>query len=157
MNVDTGPNDTPAMNDTAAAPLRLIVQDEEDLTVLSALLQDALVRHGDMTYDSRAKRFAMVVSRFRWEGDARERVRTGLHFNHVLKVQHQRIDLGKQDTVAELLSLRGEEEEGGDATIRFDFAGGGSIRLLADCIDAEARDLGESWTTRRTPDHSEAE
>ncbi len=149
MNADSDPP-----RDT---PLRLIVQDGEDLAVLSMLFQDALVRHGDMTFDARAKRFALVASRFRWEsGGTRERVRTGLHFNHVLKVQHQGLDLRKPDTVAELLSLRGEEIEGGDATIQFDFAGGGSIRLTADCIDAAARDLGKSWPARRTPDHSEA-
>lgn len=151
MNVDA-----PPMNDRSNTPLRLIVHDGEDLTVLSALLQDALVRHGDMTYDSKAKRFALVLSRYRWEADARARVRTGVHFNHVLKVQHQGLDLRKPDTMVELLSLRGEEEAGGDATIRFDFAGGGSIRLVADCIDAEARDMGESWIARRTPDHSGA-
>jgi len=148
MNADTDP--------PRDASLRLIVQDAEDLTVLSMLFQDALVRHGDMTFDARAKRFVLVASRFRWEaGQDAERVRTGLHFNHVLKVQHQGLDLRKPDTVAELLSLRGEEADG-DATIQFDFAGGGSIRLEADCIDAEARDLGESWGTRRTPDHSGA-
>lgn len=145
------------MTDPTRPPLRLLIQDAEDLDVLSALFQDALVRHGDMAYEAKARRFALVASRFVWEGDgARQRIRTGLHFNHVMKVQHQGLDLRKPDTVAELLALRGEEGADG-ATIRLDFAGGGSIRLEAECIDAEAHDLGATWPARHAPDHSQAE
>ncbi|MEQ8246270.1 MAG: DUF2948 family protein [Alphaproteobacteria bacterium] len=140
------------------SPLRLIAHDADDLAVISTLLQDALVRHADMTFDRRRRRFALAVSRFRWEaGKARERIRTGVHFNHVLGVQHQGIALDKRDTVAELLAVRTAPADDGGVALTLDFAGGGTIRLEAECIDAEVRDLGDTWAARRTPDHSAAD
>ena len=142
----------------APAPLRLIAHDADDLSVISTLLQDALVRHGDMTFDRRRRRFVLAVSRFRWEaGKARERVRTGLHFNHVMGVQHQGLALDKPDTVAELLAVRTGPAADGGVALTLDFAGGGTIRLDAECVDAELRDLGDSWPARRVPDHSAAD
>jgi len=143
---------------TPPAPLRLIAHDADDLTVISALLQDALVRHGDMTFDPRRRHFVMAVSRFRWEaGKARERVRTGVHFNYVTTVQHQGIALHMRDTVGELLAVRVESADDAGAALVLDFAGGGTIRLEAECVDAEVRDLSDAWPVRRVPDHSGAE
>jgi hypothetical protein len=51
----------------AMNPLKLIALDEEDLAVLSSLLQDAVVRVADMTYLPGQKRFAAVLNRFDWE------------------------------------------------------------------------------------------
>ncbi len=48
-------------------PLKLRARGLEDLRVLAAMLQDAVVRPAEMTYLPREKRFVMVVSRFRWE------------------------------------------------------------------------------------------
>lgn len=48
-------------------PLKLRARDLEDMTVLAAMLQDAVVRPAEMTYLAREKRFVMVMSRFRWE------------------------------------------------------------------------------------------
>lgn len=139
-------------------PIHLIAHDPDDLVVMSALLQDALVRHGDMTFDSKRRRFVLVLSRFRWEAgaDARERVRAGLHFNHVLQVQHQGIALQMRDTVAELLAIRTSLDDAGSNEITLDFSGGGAIRLVAECLDAEIQDLGPSWQAHHAPDHPEA-
>ena len=133
-----------------------MAQDPDDLVVISALLQDALVRHADMSYRSTSRRFAAVVSRYRWEAEspARERVRTGLHFNHVLKVQSRGVALHVRDSVAELLTIRLEPDVTDRVAITLEFSGGGAVRLTAECIDAEVRDLGLAWDTRHTPDHS---
>ncbi|MGH6795070.1 MAG: DUF2948 family protein, partial [Methylocella sp.] len=73
---------------------RLIAFDADDLAVIAANLQDALVRVGEMTFVPQSKQFAMVASRFDWVSAAAdksgrpccERARTGLHFGRVLKV-----------------------------------------------------------------------
>jgi hypothetical protein len=139
------------------SPVHLIAHDPDDLVVISALLQDALVRHADMTYQSTNRRFVLVVSRYRWEAGspARERVRTGLHFNHVLKVQHQGVALYVRNSVAELLAVRLDPDATDRVAITLEFSGGGAVRLTAECIDAEVRDLGPTWDTRYTPDHSD--
>jgi len=51
--------------------LKLIALDEEDLAVVSSLLQDAVVRVADMTYLPAHKRFAAIVNRFVWEKAAK--------------------------------------------------------------------------------------
>ena len=47
--------------------LKLRARDLDDMTVMAAMLQDAVVRPAEMTYLTRDKRFVMVMSRFRWE------------------------------------------------------------------------------------------
>lgn len=48
-------------------PLKIRARDLDDMSVLAAMLQDAVVRPAEMTYLAREKRFVMVMSRFRWE------------------------------------------------------------------------------------------
>jgi Protein of unknown function (DUF2948) len=46
--------------------LRLAALDTEDLTVISAHLQDAILRPQDLTYLAGEQRFLMAVRRFDW-------------------------------------------------------------------------------------------
>ena len=88
--------------------LRLVALDSEDLAVISANLQDSLVRIGDMTYLPRSKRFALVASRFDWVSAAEgknERCRTGLHFERVLKATCTGFDQKSKDLCLSLLSI----------------------------------------------------
>ena len=48
--------------------LKLVALDPEDLAVLSAHLQDAIAKVGDIAYLPKEKRFAMVLNRFDWTG-----------------------------------------------------------------------------------------
>ena len=57
------------------APLRLIAQDEEDLSVISAALQDAVAKIGDIALDRPARTLTLAVNRYRWEKKGGERVR----------------------------------------------------------------------------------
>ena len=50
--------------------LKLRAEDAEDLTVVSACLQDALVPVGDLTYLAHEQAFVGVFNRYRWETDA---------------------------------------------------------------------------------------
>ena len=148
---------------TDTRPLRLIALDTEDLQVLSAHLQDAVLRVGDMAYVPGQNKFAAVANRFDWEraadgaGTAKDfaRRRAALRFDRVLGAQVQNIRLGAQDTVLELLAIRFEEGTPPEGHITLVFAGGGAVRLHVECIEAELRDLGPSWQTRRKPEHGE--
>lgn len=143
--------------------LRLRAEDAEDLTVISACLQDALTSVADTRFQPRQRRFVALFSRFAWEdmqagkqpeGQRAEgqRIRCGLHFDNVLRVQGQGI---AQDDNAGLLPLLAITAEAGEAnvTITLAFAGGGTIRLEAECVDCHLRDLGAPWSTPRLPDH----
>ena len=52
-----------------ASALKLRAEDGEDIAVLSAVLQDALVAVGEMAWLPDEHRFVLVANRFRWEPD----------------------------------------------------------------------------------------
>jgi hypothetical protein len=143
--------------------LKLIALDAEDLAVLSAHLQDAVVRVGDMAYLKSAKRFALIANRFDWhaateagnEGKAFIRRRCGVRFERVLGAKISGLDLADKDAVLSLLALRYVETTAPEGFVTLEFSGGGALRLEVECIEGELRDLGAAWTTRRKPEHAD--
>lgn len=140
--------------------LNLVALDEEDLQIVSAHLQDAVLRVGDMKYLSADKRFVLVVNRFNWEkaesGTRRrgfERRRAGLHFDRVFAVSSRGVDRRKDDQVLELLAIRFAGKDTPAGEIELDFAGGATIRLSVECIEAALSDLGAAWATEALPRH----
>lgn len=137
-----------------SAPLKLKVEDEEDLAVVSAILQDALVAIGDMAYLPEERRFVLVANRFRWEPPAArprrdfERRLSGLRVDHVREVQRRGFKLGERERLLVLLALRREGQ-----ALYLDFAGGSSIRLSIDALGCHLDDIGEPWPTQWRPRH----
>jgi hypothetical protein len=147
-----------AVNPLENAPaLRLHALDSEDLALLSAHLQDALVRVGDIAYLPGKRRFALVGSRFDWaaELDGRlERCRAGLHFEGVQRVRCSRLSREQPDVILDLLAVTfepGAEPPAG--VIRLDFAGGAAICLDVECVEAQLCDIGPRWKTAARPTH----
>jgi hypothetical protein len=148
-----------------AARINLIAQNAEDLTVLSAVLQDAVLKVGDMAYRPRQNRFAAVFNRYRWEAEGRsrrrrgsgsdsgQRVRCGVHFNGVLGVRRQGFDQNDPERVLELLAIACEPGEEGAAELTLVFAGDAAVRLDVECIDAQLSDLSGPWQARGRPEH----
>jgi len=138
--------------------LKLAAADAEDLQILSARLQDAAAKLKDLVWLPKKRRFAAVVNRYQWEADQSTRVRAGLHFDGVMKVQSHKIKLGAGEAVVALLAIgftpNGGEDPGG--IIELTFAGGGAIRLTVEMIDAELVDLTQPWAARAKPDHEKS-
>lgn len=136
-------------------PTRLKAEDAEDLKVISALLQDAVVTTGDMAYLAPRRRFAMVVSRFRWEeAAARERVRAGFHFDGVLSAKTRGFDPAAKDQPLNILAISFEPGETAPAgRARIAFSGEAEILLELDAIDAAMADMGKPWPAAATPTH----
>jgi hypothetical protein len=133
----------------------LAAADAEDLEIISARLQDAVGRLKDLRWSPRQRRFSAVLNRFLWETGRNARTRAVLSVEGVLKAQSQNIKLGAGDAVVSLLAVRftpngGAEDPGGEIALLF--AGGGTIRLAVECIDAALADLGGGWAARR-PEH----
>jgi Protein of unknown function (DUF2948) len=136
--------------------LHLTAQDAEDLQILSAHMQDAVMLLGEMRYDRKRRRFAVLANRFAWElRPAKERRRTGLHFDHVLGAERLNIRQTDPEGVLSLLSIGFEERNAPGGIVTLTFAGGGSIRLAVDSIDATLNDLGPAWATGNQPDHGQ--
>jgi hypothetical protein len=138
-------------------PLRLIALDAEDVAIISANLQDALIRIGDMAYLPRSKRFALVASRFDWvaaaSGGKNERCQAGLHFERVLKVTRSGFDQSAADQCLNLLSVVYTSEDVPAGQVRLTFSGGAELRLDVECLEAQLHDIGPRWPAKSCPGH----
>ncbi len=153
---------------------KLIAFDADDLTVMSTLLQDALVQVGDMRVERDAETgqrlFTAVLNRFDWEesssGPARpivgadgtfSRRLTGLRVAQVEGAQLRGIDRRRADVLLNLLALRFEPGTAPSGAIVLEFAAGASVRLQVECIEASLADLGPQWTSRNQPSHAQTQ
>ena len=140
-------------------PLRLIAEDAEDLKILSACLQDAVIKVGDFAFLPKERRFAFVANRFVWECAADRkrgpfaRVRAGAHFDDVISARQQNIRAEAKDAVLELLAMRFDPATDGAGVVIMEFSGGGAIQLNVESVNAQMRDLSAPWSTARKPDH----
>ena len=150
--------------------LRLIALDAEDLGVISAHLQDAVLRVGDMTYLPRQKRFVAIANRFDWakavsafsrphdpNGEP-ERRRAAIRFERVNSAKVQGIDFKDKRGALALLAITFEptsDAEGPEGDVTLTFSGGAAIRLNVECVEAELKDLGAAWAAKRSPEHPE--
>jgi hypothetical protein len=140
--------------------LKLVAFDVDDLAVVSAHVQDAVLKVRDMTFLAKEKRFAAVINRFVWEKPAEgafrktwERRRAGFHFDRVLAVRSTGIDRSDPEAVLDLLAIGFDGAEEPAGTVTLIFAGGGAIALDVECIEAAISDLGPAWATACCPEH----
>lgn len=147
------------------ARLVLGAADQEDLEVISAQTQDAIVAVGHMAYERRRNRFTLLLNRYMWEREAGEgrglRVQAGLHFDGVLQVQSRNLRRQPRDALLNLLSVSFEpaSREDGDprGTVILTFSGDAAVRLDVECVDAHLRDIGTPWKAHARPAHQAQE
>ena len=152
--------------------LKLRAHDQEDLHVIAANLQDAIIPVSEMLFLPNAQRFILVANRFRWaeaaaaaetpaEGDAsfadgprphHERIHCGLRFDRVRKVRHRGFDRRARGEMLNLLTIAA-----GEGGIDLVFAGGADLHLDCAAIDVRLEDIGEAWPTRWRPRHAVAQ
>lgn len=158
-----------------SGPLKLRAMDDEDLGVVSAFLQDAIVPLAEMEFVPGEKRFGLVASRFRWEncpetadmpasasrvvpppGDASlaegsasyERVSCGVAFEGVEAVRRRGLDPRDRGRILELLGMRIEA-----GAVTLEFAGAAALRLEGTRITCRMSDLGDPWPAQSRPRH----
>lgn len=141
--------------------LKLIAFDAEDLSIVSAHLQDAVMRVGDMTYRSREKRFAAIVRRFDWTGADGKQLRrqSALRFERVLRARFAGFDRKQPTEVLALLAMTFAPASADDpaGTVTLTFAGKAAIQLDVECLEAELRDLGPAWKAVARPRHPDSD
>jgi hypothetical protein len=141
-------------------PLKLVALDEEDLKVVSAHVQDALMKVGDVSWLKPEKRVLIAMNRFAWEQPpgffrrSRERRSAVLHFEGVTALRAIGVDPGRSDDILSLLSIGFEPGEAPAGTVELTFSGGATMRLEVDFIEARLADLGSAWTAGSRPRHS---
>jgi Protein of unknown function (DUF2948) len=146
--------------DESGATLKLRAEDADDLAVISACLQDALVAVRDLAFVPEDHTFLLVANRFRWERVLRsqhgesgyQRTLCGVTFSEVAAVSYLGFRRSEEDRILSLLAIR-PAADGGRETIQFAFSGGAEIRLGVVRVFCIAADLGEPWPTQWQPRH----
>jgi hypothetical protein len=142
--------------------LKLAAFDAEDLTVISAHLQDAILRPEDLSYLPGEHRFLLALRRFDWADgpDAAPRRRlAGLRVEHVLSVRTRglpRGGSGSEDVPLSLLAITFTAGDLPSGHIEILFSGNATIRLEVECVEALMKDLGPVWEATARPGHDAA-
>ena len=146
---------------TEKKPLRLLAEDQDDLTVISAAVQDAVIKAENFRYERSQRRFSLELNRLRWEEtksrskrQPHSRIRSLLAIDGVLAVKTLGVSKSDPDLVYSLLNISFEpaaEPPGG--TLKLLFAGDGELALEVEVLDVTLLDSDYEWTTRHTPDH----
>ena len=141
----------------APRPLRLLAEDADDVAIISAALQDAIVKVGDIHYEPRQRRLTLALNRFVWEqaetARGGERVRSALQIGSVLVVKARRLKRDPKDAVVELLALDFRPGEAPGGELRLSFAGGADLSVEVECLDAVLADISQPWRTTHAPSH----
>jgi hypothetical protein len=142
--------------------LKLVALDRDDIAVVSAHVQDALVHVADILWQPRERRFVMALNRFDWMSAADpttgskadyRRCRTALRFERVRSCKCRGLDQNNKDARLNLLAVEFAEQDAPAGTVMLTFSGGGVIRLEVECLEAELADLGEVYAASICPDH----
>jgi hypothetical protein len=145
-----------------ADELKLVALDRDDIEVVSAHVQDALVKVSDMFWQPREHRFVIALNRFDWMSAVEakpndktdyRRCRTALRFERVNACKCRNIDQTAKDARLNLLAVEFSESDTPAGVVSLIFSGGGVIRLDVECLEAELADLGEVSTAAICPDH----
>ena len=140
-------------------PVKFVALDKDDLEVVSAHLQDALLKPADIRWRPLEKRLVIGLSRFDWEAalvqnhEYRRRSAV-LRFDRVLACQTLQVDRSGKNSVLNLLAVTFDQRDPPAGIVTLTFSGGGALRLEVECLEAEIVDLGLAWATAACPDHS---
>ncbi|MBZ9764450.1 DUF2948 family protein [Mesorhizobium sp. CA8] len=141
------------------AALKLIALDDQDLSIISAHVQDAVMKVSDLEYLPAAKRFVMTMNRFVWEAKSglfrqhNERRQSVLHFDRVLGAKTSGISRDKPAEVLSLLAVSFIAISKPAGIVELVFSGGGTIMLDVECVEARLADVGGSWEATSRPVH----
>ena len=151
--------------DGGERPLYLKAMDVEDLTVLSALVQDAVVPLGEISYDASHRRFALLINRFRWEdvetAERRkrpvERVQAVLLFEDVMAARSSDVPTGDRDMILSILALGFVPGEDGMGRVEMTLAGDGMIALEVETLDVTLKDVTRPYVapSKHIPTHDD--
>ena len=138
-----------SFRDGAETPLHLKAMDPDDLPVISALVQDAVLPVTEIRWDRAARRLVLLVNRFRWEdraaaearGRGYERVRSLLVIGDVMGVATQGVDRTDRDLVLSILSMAWEPAQDGTGRVVLLLAGDGAIAASTECLDVTLKDV----------------
>ncbi len=139
--------------------LKLIAKTEEDLKVVSAHLQDAIVNVSDIANLKKNKIFLIQLNRFMWEDVEKgvfrknKRIRTVLKFENVMEVHSKNINQLKKDKFLDFLTIETNKMPDNNYEMKMVFAGDSIIKIVSEVIEVTLDDQGSAWDTKNMPKH----
>ena len=140
--------------------LRLVALDTEDIAVVSAHVQDSVVKIAEIMWRPAEKRAIIVLNRFDWESAQsvvppyRRRL-AALRFERVNGFKQRNIACSEKDAVLNLLAIEFTPTDAPSGFVTLTFSGGAALRLEVECLEAELADLGPVWATAACPAHAD--
>ncbi|MFV0294252.1 MAG: DUF2948 family protein [Paracoccus sp. (in: a-proteobacteria)] len=154
-----------SFRDADPGPLMLRAEGGEDLSVMSMLVQDAVLTGADITFDRKRRQLAMLINRFRWEdveaaqseGREFERVRALLVISDITGIRSDGIDRNDGDAVLSLLAMVWQAGPDGTGRLSLEFAGDGTIMMDTECVSVDLRDVTRPYIapSRQKPQHDD--
>ena len=139
--------------------LKLLGTSDEDLRVISAHLQDAIVSVQDIANLKRNRIFLIQLNRFMWEDIEKgvfrknKRIRTVLKFDNVISVLSKNININNDKSFLDFLTIESNLLPDKSYEIKLIFSGDSVIKIKAEVIDVSLDDQGAPWETKAQPKH----
>ncbi|MCB2129189.1 MAG: DUF2948 family protein [Rhodobacteraceae bacterium] len=151
--------------DAGARPLNLGAREADDVQVISALVQDAVLTGADISWQPARRRLSLLINRFRWEDrDAAEtgrrpyeRVRALLVIDGVTGVASQGIDRKDGSAILSLLSLAWLPGKDAEGRLELTLAGDGAIAANVEYLELTLKDVTRPYRapSGHVPHHPE--
>ena len=140
--------------------LKLIAKTDEDLRVISAHLQDSILKTSDIANLKKNKIFLMQLNRFMWEDVEKgvfrknKRIRTVLKFENVLKATSKNVNQKKNDRFLDFLAIETFKMPDKNYEMNLIFSGDVVIKLVTEAIEVTLDDQGSPWESKNKPKHN---
>ncbi len=139
--------------------LKLIAKTNEDIRVISAHLQDSIVKTSEIASLQKNRIFLMQLNRFMWEDVEKgvfrknKRIRTVLKFENVLYVKSKNINQKKSDRFLDFLAIETIEMPDKNYEMNLIFSGDVIIKIIVEAIEVTLDDQGMPWESKNQPKH----
>ena len=140
--------------------LKLLATSDEDLRVIAAHLQDAIVSVQEIEHLKKNKIFLIQLNRFMWEDVEKgvfrknKRIRTVLKFDNVISVFSKNINRKEDKNFLDFLTIETVLLADKSYEIKLIFSGEAMIKIKAEVIDVILDDQGSSWESKTQPKHN---
>ena len=139
--------------------LKLLATSIQDLRVVAAHLQDAIVSKEDIVSLKKNRIFLIQLNRFMWEDVEKgifrknKRIRTVLKFDNVISVLSRNINTKKKNFL-DFLTIESNLLTDKSYEIKLIFSGDSVIKIKTEVIDVTLDDQGSPWESKTQPKHN---
>ena len=140
--------------------LKLLAISEEDLKVIAAHLQDAIVSIQDIANLKKNRIFLIQLNRFMWEDIEKgvfrknKRISTILKFDNVISVLSKNVNSKVDKKFLDFLTIESNLLPDKSYEIKLIFSGDSVIKINVEVIDVTLDDQGSPWESKTQPKHN---